>query len=128
MVSGLDVTTREVEELAIGRMVRFLHALDTRPDGGMLLGKELGEKVLLLRGADDKDGAGVSDCLGDILEERLVLLDPVAGPRLPGMKVANHMIVDHPLVRLFDIEMENARLLVIDPNDRVKMLSHGQPF
>ena len=93
----------------------------------MLLGQELGEKVLLLRGADDKDGAGVGDRLGDILEERLVLLDPVAGPRLPGMKVANHMIADHRPVRLVDIEMENARLLVIDPDDGVKMLGHGQP-
>ena len=65
-------------------MVRLLHPLDMRPDRGMLLGEEFGEHVLLLRRADDEDRAGVGDRLGDILEERLVLLDPVAGARLAG--------------------------------------------
>jgi hypothetical protein len=42
------------------------------------------------------------------------------------MKVANDVIVDQCPVRLFDIEMENAGLFVIDPDDSVKM-RHGQP-
>src|ERR1700722_12240854 len=70
-VGGFDIAAREVEELAVGRIVRFLHALDMRPDCGMLLGQEFGEKVLLLRRANNENRAGVGDCLRDILEERL---------------------------------------------------------
>ena len=62
-----------------------------------------------------------ADCLRDILEERLVLLDPFAVARLPGVKVANDVIPDHRPVRLLDIEVENAGLSVIDPYDGVKM-------
>ena len=80
--AALTIAARVVEELAVGRMVRLLHPLDMRPDRGMLLGEEFGEQVLLLRRADDEDRAGVGDRLGDILEERLVLLDPVAGALL----------------------------------------------
>ena len=95
----------------------------------MLLGQEFGEQVLLLRRADDEDGAGVGDRLRDILEERLVLLDPVAGSRLARMKVANDMIADHRLVRLVDIEVENARPFVIDPDDSVIVIRHrGAPL
>ena len=90
----------------------------------MLLAKELGEKVLLLRRADNENGAGVGDRLGDILEERLVLLDPVTGALLPGMNIANDVIPDHRLVRLLDVEVEDAGLFVIDPYDRVKMVGH----
>ena len=118
-VGGLGIAARIVEQLAVGRMVRLLHALDMRPDRGMLLGEEFGEHVLLLRRADDEDGAGVRDRLGDILEERFVLLDPVASARLAGMKVANDMIPDDRPVRLLDIEVENARPFVIDPDDGV---------
>ena len=125
MVGGFDIAAREVEELAIGRMVRFLHPLDMRPDRAMLLGQELGEKVLLLRRADDEDGAGVSDRFRDILEERLVLLDPVAGALLMGgVNVANDVVVDHRVRRLFDVEVKNARPLVIDPDDGVIMIGH----
>ena len=66
--------------------------------------------MLLLRRADDEDGAGVRDRLGDILEERLVLLDPVSGPLLAVMDVADDVIgPDHRLVRLVDVEVENTR-------------------
>ena len=41
------------------------------------------------------------------------------------MKVANDMIPDHRPVRLLDIEVEDARLLVIDPDDGVKMIGHS---
>ena len=34
------------------------------------------------------------------------------------------MIPDHRLVRLVDIEMEDTRLLVIDPDDRMEMTGH----
>ena len=75
----------------------------------MFLGQEFGEKVLLLRRADDEDGAGVGDRLRHILEERLVLLDPLAVPRLAGVKIADHVVADDCPVRLVDIEMENSR-------------------
>ena len=91
----------------------------------MLLGEEFGEKILLLRRADDEDGAGVRDRLGDILEERLVLLDPVTRALLSGMKVANDVIADHRPVRVVDVEVEDARLFVVDPYDRVKV-GHGE--
>ena len=107
-------------------MIRGLHALDMRADRGMLVGEEFGEKVLLLRRADDENGARVGDGLGDILEERLVLLDPVARALLPGMEVANHVVAHHCPVRLVDIEVEDARLFVIDPDDGVKMMGHGE--
>src|SRR5271170_2619237 len=84
MVGGLDVAAREVEELAVSRMICFLHALDMRPDRAMLLGQELGEQVLLLRRANNDNRPGVGDCLRDILEERLVLFDPLAGAWLAG--------------------------------------------
>ena len=50
-VGGFDIAAREVEKLAVGRMVRLLHAFDMGADRGMLLGQEFGEKVLLLRRA-----------------------------------------------------------------------------
>ena len=31
---------------------------------------------------------------------------------------------DDGLVRLFDVEVEHARLFVVDPDDGVKMMSH----
>ena len=105
-------------------MVSALDRLDMGPDRGMLLGEKPGEEVLLLRGPDDENGAGVRDRLGDILEERLVLLDPVARALHPRMEVADDVIADHGLVRLVDIEVENPRLLVIDPDDGVKMMGH----
>ena len=43
-VGGFDIAAREVEELAVGRMVRFLHALDMRPDCGMLSARNLAKK------------------------------------------------------------------------------------
>jgi len=61
VVGGFDIAAREVEKLAVARMVRFLNALDMRPDRGMLLAKEFGEEVFLLRRTDDEDGAGVGD-------------------------------------------------------------------
>jgi hypothetical protein len=41
-----------------------------------------------------------------------------------GMNVANDVILDHCSVGLFDVEVENARLFVIDPNDGVIMSGH----
>jgi hypothetical protein len=115
-----------VEELAVGRMVRFLHSLDMGADRGMLLGEEPREEVLLLHRADDEDGAGVRDPLSDILEERLVLLHSMTGALLPRVEVANDVIADQSPVRLVDVEVEDARLLVVDPDDRVKM-GHSAP-
>ena len=44
------------------------------------------------------------------------------------MKVANDMIADHGPVRLLDIEVEDARLFVIDPDDGVIVIRHrGSP-
>ena len=77
-VGGFDIAAGEVEKLAVARMIRLLHALDMGADRGMLLGQEFGEEVLLLRRPDDKDRAGAGDRLRHILEERLVLLDPLA--------------------------------------------------
>jgi hypothetical protein len=105
-------------------MIRFLHALDMRSDRAMFLGQELGEQVLLLRRANNEDRAGVGDRLRDILEEWLVLSDPVTGQLLPGMKVANDVIPDRRLVRLFDVEVDDTRPLVIDPDDGVIMIGH----
>jgi hypothetical protein len=124
VVGRFDIAAREVEELAVARMVRFLDALDMRADRGVLLAEEFGEEVLLLRRADDEDGARIGDGLRDILEERLVLLDPFASALVSGMKVANDMIVNDRPVGIVDIEMENARPLVIDPNDGVVMIGH----
>ena len=108
-------------------MVSLFHALDMRADRGMFLGQEFGEKVLLLRRADDEDGAGVGDRLRHILEERLVLLDPLAVPGLAGVKIADHVVADDRPVRLLNIEMENSRALVIDPDDGVIMVGHQGP-
>jgi hypothetical protein len=123
-VGGFDGAAREVEELAVARVVRFLDPLDMHTDSGMFLGEEFGEKVLLLRRPDDEDGAGLGDCLRDIREEWLVLLDPVTGPLLMGMKLANNGIPDDCPVRLFDAEVKNARPFVIDPDDSVVMIGH----
>ena len=43
---------------------------------------------------------------------------------LAGVKVANDVIPDHSPVRLFDVEVENARPFVIDPDDGVIMIGH----
>ena len=64
----------------------------------------------------------VRDRRGDILEERLVLLDPMTGAGLSHVEVARHMVADHSPVRLVDVEVKNARLLAVDPDDRVKMM------
>ena len=106
-------------------MVRALDPLDMRPDRGMLLGEEFGEEVLLLRRTDDENGAGVRDRPGDILEERLVVLDPVARALHPRMEVADDVIADHRPVGFVDVEVEDPRLLVVDPDDGVKMMGHG---
>jgi hypothetical protein len=50
-----------VEQLAVGRMVRLLDALDMSPDRRMLLGKEFSEFILLVCRADDEDRARVCD-------------------------------------------------------------------
>jgi len=89
-----------------------------------MLGQEFGEHVFLLGRADDEDGAGVADGLGDILEERLVLLNPVARPLLSGVNVANNMVPDHRSVRLLDVEVKYARPFVIDPDHSVIMMGH----
>ena len=44
------------------------------------------------------------------------------------MKVAHDMITNDRPVGLVDIEMENARLLVIDPDDGVIMIGHESPL
>ena len=44
--------------------------------------------------------------------------------RLAGMNVANDVILDHCPVGLFDVEVENARLFVIDPDDGM-IIRHG---
>src|SRR6516225_393975 len=75
-VGGFDEAASVVEKLAVARVVGFLDPLDMGAYPGMLFGQESGEVVLLLRRADDQDRACVRDRLGDILEERLVLLDP----------------------------------------------------
>jgi hypothetical protein len=124
VVGRFDIAAREVEELAVARMVRFLDALDMRADRGVLLAEEFGEEVLFLRRADDEDGAGVGDRLRDILEERLVLLDPIPGVLVSRMKVANDMIANDSPIGVVDIEMENARPLVINPDDGVVVIGH----
>jgi hypothetical protein len=40
------------------------------------------------------------------------------------VKVADDMIADHRPVRLLNIELEDARALVIDPDDGVIMIDH----
>ena len=42
-----------------------------------------------------------------------------------GVKVANDMIPDHRPVRFLDVEVEDARPFVIDPDDGVIMTGHG---
>ena len=44
------------------------------------------------------------------------------------MNVANDVIPDHRLVRLLDVEVEDARLFVVDPYDRMKMMGHRDPL
>jgi tetratricopeptide (TPR) repeat protein len=48
----------------------------------------------------------------------------VAGALLVGVNVANDVIPDQCPVGLFDVEVKNARPLVIDPDDGVIMLGH----
>jgi len=48
----------------------------------------------------------------------------VTGPLLMGVNVANDVIPDQCPVRLFDVEVKNARPLVIDPDDGVIMTGH----
>jgi hypothetical protein len=83
VICGFHVTAGEVEKFPVSRMIRFLHALDMGADCRVLLAKKFGEKVFLLRRADNEDGAGVGEPLGDVLEERLVLpiLSPVCSSR-----------------------------------------------
>jgi hypothetical protein len=121
-VGGFDEAAGVIQELSVGRMVGAFDPLDMGPDRRMLLGEEPGEEVLLLRGTDDQDGAGVRDRARDILEERLVLLDPVSPALIPRMKITNDVIPDQCPVRLLDIEVDDARLLVVDPDDCVKMV------
>jgi 23S rRNA pseudouridine955/2504/2580 synthase len=114
-----------VEKLAVGWMVAGFDPFDMRLDCRMLLRDEFGELVLLFARAENKDRAGVSNRLGDGLEVLAVLRYPVSRALLATMDVADRVIrPDDSLVRLIDAEVENARLLVVDPNDRVKMMGH----
>src|SRR5271166_4877072 len=120
-----DVAAGEIEQLAVGRMVGRLDPLDMRPDRRMALGEEFCEFVLLARRPDDEDRARVGDRLGDRLEEGVVLRDAMAGALLPMMDVADRVVgADDGLVRLLDVEMENPRPAVVDPDDRMEMTRH----
>src|SRR5271165_7371230 len=120
-----DVAAGEIEQLAVGRMVGRLDPLDMRPDRRMALGEEFCEFALFRRRSDDQDRACVGDRLGDVLEEGLVLGDPMTRSLLAVMDVADSMVrADDSLVRLLDVEMENPRPAVVDPDDRMEMTRH----
>jgi hypothetical protein len=48
----------------------------------------------------------------------------MTGPLLMGMKVANDVIADYRPIRVFDVEVDDPRPLVIDPDDGVIVVRH----
>ncbi len=93
----------------------------------MPLGDEFGELVLLIGRADDQNRAGVGDRLRRLFEERAIFGDPMAGALLAVVNVPDRVVrADDALVRIFDVEVKDAGLGVIDPHDGVKMAGHDK--
>ena len=85
----------------------------------------LGELAPLLSGADDKDRAGIRNRLRYVLEKTAVLGYSVSRAFGAVMNVPDRVIrADDGLVRLFDVEVKDARFRVIDPHDGMKMMGH----
>ncbi|MGD1039059.1 MAG: hypothetical protein ABR878_18270 [Roseiarcus sp.] len=81
--------------------------------------------MLLVRRADDQNRPGVGDRFGDLFEEVLILGGAVAGAFLSDLKIADRAVgVDDDGVGVVGVEMENAGLTMIDPDDGVIMALH----
>ena len=65
----------------------------------------------------------------DVLEKPAVLGYSVSRALRAVMNVPDRVIgADDGLVRLFDVEMKDARFRVIDPHDGMKMMGHCDSF
>src|SRR5271165_320468 len=124
-VGGFDVAARVVEELAVGRMIARFDPFDTGFDRWMPFGDEFGKLAPFFSGADDEDRAGIRNRLRYAFEKPPVLGYSVSRAFGAVMNVPDRVIrADDGLVRLFDVEVEDARFRVIDPHDCMKMMGH----
>jgi hypothetical protein len=97
----------------------------------MMFANIFGEFGFRTRGPEDQDFAGIADGIQNLLEEWLAFMDMSAADRIGlVMYMARwHLGMKDDFIDAGKAEMENAGLLMVDPDGRVEMMLHcSDPF
>jgi hypothetical protein len=124
-VGGAKELARMGHELAVGGMIEGLDRRDTRHQLRRMALNMLEQLMLGVRRTADEDRTSATDGFHHRVKERLVLgavatADPI---RLVMDMPCRPDRVYHGALDVIGIEMKHAGLVVIDPDDRVKMLT-----
>ena len=115
------------DDLAIGEMVDCFDTRDLRLQQWHVVRDMLDELSLRVCGAQDEDRPGAGHCVRHVLQVGMIL-GRMARADTVGFVVnlvGRIMGTQHLLIDLRDVEMKHASLVVVDPDDRVKVVRHG---
>jgi hypothetical protein len=113
------------QEHAVATVIGRLDPLDLDPHGGMNPLDALDEFGPLARRVDDEDRLRVGHRMGQVYERALVLGRTMTGALRAALEITQRALgVDDNPVGVFGAEMENARPIMIDPDDGVIAALH----
>jgi hypothetical protein len=131
-ILGLEVMSGVGDELRVAWMIDGFHTDDNLHQPGIMLADVLNQLGFGIGRARNENCAGVRDRLSDSLKKGVILRGvPTPDGVCLVMDVLGRTIrVQHEPFHISRAEMEHACLMVIDPNDRMKVMAvHGiSPF
>jgi hypothetical protein len=124
---GFEMLPREGDQFAICQMIEPLNPNDLAHQLRAMTGDMLGQLVLSLSGASDQHRASVGNGLRDLLKVNGVdgCVTTANSVGLMMDMASWIMWVKHKPLNVGNIEMQNARFKMIDPDDRMIMTRHG---
>jgi hypothetical protein len=124
---GFEMLPRQGDKFAISQMIETFNSNDLTHQLRAMTGDVLGQLVLSLGGASDQHRSRV--CYGQRHLLKVARINScVTTANSVGfmMDMASWIMwVKHKPFNVGDIEMENARFKMIDPDDRMIMTRHG---
>src|SRR4029077_13798563 len=127
-ILSLEVTSGVGNELAVARMIDGFHADDDLHQPGIMLADVLDQLGLGIGWPGNENRAGVCDRLRDSLKEGVVLRGVPApdGVCLMVDVLGRTIRMQDEPFHIGRTEMEHAGFMVIDPDDRMKVMAiHG---
>ena len=124
--ANLEMALRVGDDLGITGMVGGFNRNDSTADCRIMLTNIFGEFDFSAGRSEDKDFAGIAHGVQHLLQEFFAFMDVAAADRIGlVMNMPRRDVgMKDDLIEAGKTEMEDPRLQMVDPDDRVKMVLH----